>query len=102
MTYALLPPPVSTGMGLKEWIFYARTREQFLDEFNQLLAGHPGYPIEIEFAEDPAWRFGQQRTLACLVLGRNAQRPDAQPRQPARDRVANYDSRGAGWRRLQR
>jgi hypothetical protein len=30
------------------------------------------------------------------------QRPDAQPRQPARDRVANYDSRGAGWRRLQR
>ena len=28
--------------------------------------------------------------------------PGAQPRQPARDRVANYDSRGAGWRRLQR
>jgi hypothetical protein len=47
---------VTTGMGLKEWIFYARTREQFLDELNTLLAGHPRYPIEIEFVEDPAWK----------------------------------------------
>lgn len=46
---------VSTGMGLKEWIYYARTREQFLDELNALLAGHPRYPIEIEFVEDPTW-----------------------------------------------
>lgn len=50
---------VSTGMGLKEWIFYARTREQFLDEFNQLLTGHPRYPIEMEFAEDPSWKIWQ-------------------------------------------
>src|SRR5688572_9064759 len=25
---------VSTGMGLKDWIFYARTREEFMDELN--------------------------------------------------------------------
>ncbi len=46
---------VSTGLGLKEWIFYARTREQFMDELNELLAQHPAYPLDIEFVEDPAW-----------------------------------------------
>ena len=46
---------VSTGMGLKEWIFYARTREEFMDELNELLAGHPRYPLDIEFFEDPGW-----------------------------------------------
>ena len=46
---------VSTGMGLKEWIFYARTREEFMGELNELLSGHPGYPLDIEFFEDPNW-----------------------------------------------
>jgi Family of unknown function (DUF695) len=46
---------VSTGMGLKEWLFYAQTREQFMDELNELLSGHPRYPLDIEFVEDPAW-----------------------------------------------
>lgn len=46
---------VSTGMGLKEWVFYARSREEFMGELNELLSGHPGYPIEIHFYEDPAW-----------------------------------------------
>jgi hypothetical protein len=46
---------VSTGMGMKEWIFYARTREQFMDELNQLLSGHPRYPLDVEFLEDPNW-----------------------------------------------
>ncbi|HEY0140200.1 MAG TPA: DUF695 domain-containing protein [Thermoanaerobaculia bacterium] len=47
---------VSTGMGMKEWIFYARTREQFMKELNELLSGHPRYPLDIEFLEDPAWQ----------------------------------------------
>lgn len=46
---------VSTGMGLREWIFYARTREKFMGELNDLLAGHPRYPLDIEFFEDPNW-----------------------------------------------
>jgi hypothetical protein len=46
---------VSTGMGLKEWIFYARSREVFMFEFNALLSGHPQYPLEIEFYNDPEW-----------------------------------------------
>ena len=47
---------VSTGMGLKEWIYYARTREEFMDELNKLLSGHPRYPLDIEFFEDPGWK----------------------------------------------
>lgn len=46
---------VSTGLGLKEWVFYARTREQFMDELNDLLSAHPTYPLDIEFVEDPDW-----------------------------------------------
>lgn len=46
---------VSTGMGLKEWIFYARTREDFMGELNALLSGQPPHPLDIEFFEDPDW-----------------------------------------------
>lgn len=51
---------VSTGMGLKDWIFYARTREEFMDELNKLLSGHPRYPIDIEFFEDPGWEIWEE------------------------------------------
>lgn len=46
---------VFTGMGTKEWTYYARNRERFMSHLNQLLAGHPRYPLEIEFYDDPAW-----------------------------------------------
>src|SRR5215203_2148646 len=46
---------VSTGNGLKRWIFYARSREEFMAELNELLSGHPRYPLDIEFFEDPRW-----------------------------------------------
>jgi hypothetical protein len=42
-------------MGLKQWIFYARSREEFMGELNELLSGHPRYPLDIEFFEDPNW-----------------------------------------------
>ena len=47
---------VSTGMGLKEWIFYAASSESFMRRFNELLTGHPAYPVEIELYDDPDWR----------------------------------------------
>ena len=46
---------VHTGMGVKEWTFYARDREVFMAELNGLLADHPPYPIEIELGDDPEW-----------------------------------------------
>ena len=56
---------VSTGMGLKEWIFYARSREEFMAELNDLLAAHPTYPLDIEFFDDPGWEVWEDmiRTL---------------------------------------
>src|SRR5207247_2013326 len=46
---------VATGMGLKEWIYYARSRELFMERLNTRLAGHDPYPIKIEFFDDPGW-----------------------------------------------
>jgi hypothetical protein len=47
---------VSTGVGLKEWIFYARDSATFMLRFNELLEGQPAYPLNIEFYDDPEWR----------------------------------------------
>jgi hypothetical protein len=46
---------VTTGMGLKEWVFYARSRDLFMARFNELLRSCPEYPLEIEFFDDPDW-----------------------------------------------
>lgn len=47
---------VFTGMGSKEWTFYVRSRDQYMTDLNRLLAGHPAYPITIEFHDDPGWQ----------------------------------------------
>jgi len=53
---------VFTGMGQKEWTFYARSREAFMADLNRLLGGHPRYPLAINFYEDPAWQiWGENR-----------------------------------------
>lgn len=46
---------VSTGEGLREWIFYARSESSFMDKLNQGLRGGPRFPIEIHAAPDPTW-----------------------------------------------
>ncbi|MCQ8181768.1 DUF695 domain-containing protein [Methylomonas sp. SURF-1] len=43
------------GAGLREYVFYAADRDRFLAEFNEHVAAHPRYPIEIKFYEDKAW-----------------------------------------------
>ena len=45
-----------TGNGLKELIYYINDRDTFIDRFNETLAGHPRYPIEIDFYHDPEWK----------------------------------------------
>ena len=47
---------VSTGMGLKEWIFYVRDQQDFMAALNRLLEGHPPYPLQIEVYDDPQWK----------------------------------------------
>ena len=46
---------VVTGNSRKEWIFYANDVSVWLERFNDLLASHPAYPIEIETDADPDW-----------------------------------------------
>jgi len=44
-----------TGNSLKEFVYYIADRERFIAAFNDALAGHPRYPIEIHFYEDRGW-----------------------------------------------
>jgi len=46
---------VSTGENLREWIFYTRSQDEFLNRLNRALAGRPAFPIEIHSAADPQW-----------------------------------------------
>lgn len=47
---------VVTGNGTKEWCFYSHDRNQFMEAFNEALAGHERYPLTIRFYDDPDWQ----------------------------------------------
>ena len=47
---------VSTGEGLREWIFYARSEEAFLRALNDALARQPRLPIEVHAEPDSKWQ----------------------------------------------
>jgi len=46
---------VSTGEGLREWTYYAKSESEFIAHLNYALAGLPGLPIEIHVGCDPNW-----------------------------------------------
>jgi hypothetical protein len=46
---------VVIGNGRKEWHWYASDVEVWMSKFNELLANHPEYPIEIENSYEPNW-----------------------------------------------
>lgn len=56
---------VTTGLGLKEWLFYTKDKEKFIRMFNKYLKGHKKYPINIEFFEDSDWKIWAN-FLNCL------------------------------------
>ena len=47
---------VSTGVGYKEWVFYAKDRSEFMSRLNAVLKRHPEYPLKIEFYDDAEWK----------------------------------------------
>lgn len=51
---------VSTGEGLREWTYYAKSENVFLGKVNQALQHHPQFPIDIHVAQDKAWRTYEQ------------------------------------------
>lgn len=55
-----------TGNGLKELVYYISDRDEFMTSFNEVLADHPRYPLDIEFFEDPQW--GDLQTVHKVYL----------------------------------
>jgi hypothetical protein len=47
---------VSTGNGLKEWIYYTKSEAEFFARLNAVLGPLAAFPIEIHVAEDPTWK----------------------------------------------
>jgi hypothetical protein len=45
------------GCGKSEIAYYVREYDQFIDDFNAVLAGALNYPIEIEYFSDPEWKY---------------------------------------------
>ena len=46
---------VSTGENLREWVFYAKSEDEFIERLNVVLSGAPIFPIEIHTGRDPDW-----------------------------------------------
>jgi|SRR5665213_941763 len=46
---------VSTGENLREWTYYARSADGFVERLNNALKTHAPYPIDIHSAVDPTW-----------------------------------------------
>jgi hypothetical protein len=55
---------VSTGNGVKEWLFYSRDQAAFMDRMNTLLHDHPPYPVQIKFYEDADWQIWRETVEA--------------------------------------
>jgi len=45
----------ATGNNLKEFVYYISNQEEFMENFNNALSGHPRYPLAINFYEDSNW-----------------------------------------------
>ena len=51
---------VSTGEGLREWTYYAKSNNEFMARLNYAFAGMPAFPIEIHSASDPNWNMYEE------------------------------------------
>jgi hypothetical protein len=46
---------VSTGEGVRRWIYYAKSEEAFATQLKLALAQAPRFPVELHVAEDREW-----------------------------------------------
>jgi hypothetical protein len=46
---------VSTGEGLREWVYYTKSQSEFMAKMNEALQGRPRLPVEIDLWKDPQW-----------------------------------------------
>lgn len=47
---------VSTGERLREWIYYCKNQDEFMQRLNKALGGRPKVPIEVLLATDVQWK----------------------------------------------
>lgn len=50
-------PLVLTGRGEREFVFYARSSDEFMEALRQMPQEDDRYPIEIHRTEDPDWNY---------------------------------------------
>lgn len=75
---------VATGLGLKEWVYYAKGSSVFMARFNALLSEQPTYPLKIEFIDDPTWKcWAMYRHAYERSGGEPAVRPPGIPFDPS-------------------
>src|SRR5262245_36101704 len=60
---------VVTESGVKKWFYYTHNSDTFMVHLNELLSGHPRYPIEVEFHDDPQWRLWADTVDALKARG---------------------------------
>lgn len=48
---------VYTGSGIKEWCYYAKDYDRFMQDLNKALARKPRFPINILNDHDPIWKY---------------------------------------------
>jgi hypothetical protein len=46
---------VSTGDNLREWTYYTRAEDAFMQRLNVALRSKPSFPVEIHTSPDPGW-----------------------------------------------
>ena len=66
---------VETCDDYKEWMFYAKDRDRFMDIFNDELKRHRKYPLKIEFYDDADWKLWRQIRRGLPMHSRRPQLP---------------------------
>lgn len=46
---------VTTGKNFREWMYYAKSSEEFMRQLNLALGSESSYPIETDFRHEPSW-----------------------------------------------
>jgi hypothetical protein len=52
---------VSNGRGLKDWAFYVKDCDEFMEILNKALENRPLYPIKVQFIDDPNWEIWKEK-----------------------------------------
>lgn len=59
---------VTTGIGLREWTYYARSADEFVARMKEAVRGHAAFPVQVDVAADPDWT--AYEAFRAQVVGR--------------------------------